>query len=55
MSHPHTTQIDRDAIEDRGLVDDDRTENVEGLRSANRRPSEPTRHQEVRGKSPCRP
>lgn len=32
MSHPHTTQADRDAIEDRGLVDDpDRTE---GLRSS---------------------
>lgn len=26
MSHPHTTQADRDAIEDRGLVDDDATE-----------------------------
>lgn len=26
MSHPHITQSDRDAIEDRGLIDDDRTE-----------------------------
>ncbi len=25
MSHPHITQSDRDAIEDRGLVDDDHT------------------------------
>lgn len=26
MSHPHITQADRDAIEDRGLIDDDNTE-----------------------------
>ena len=26
MSHPHTSQFDRDALEDRGLVDDDHTE-----------------------------
>lgn len=25
MSHPHVVQADRDAIEDRGLVDNDRT------------------------------
>lgn len=25
MSHPHITQSDRDAIEDRGLVEDDHT------------------------------
>lgn len=24
--HPHTTQADRDAIDDLGLIDDDRTE-----------------------------
>lgn len=28
MSHPHITQADRDAIEDRGLIDDDRTEEM---------------------------
>lgn len=28
MSHPHITQADRDAIEDRGLVDNDRTEKL---------------------------
>lgn len=28
MSHPHTRQFDRDALEDRGLVDDDDTENM---------------------------
>lgn len=28
MSHPHTTQADRDAIDDLGLVDDDRTEKL---------------------------
>lgn len=25
MGHPHITQSDRDAIEDRGVVDDDNT------------------------------
>lgn len=28
MSHPHTTQLDRDVIEDMQLVDDDRTEDM---------------------------
>jgi hypothetical protein len=28
MSHPNRSQVDRDAIEDRGLVDDDNTEEM---------------------------
>ena len=28
MSHPHVDQADRDALEDRGLVDDDHTEEM---------------------------
>lgn len=27
-AHPHTDQFDRDAIEDRGLIDNDNTEDM---------------------------
>jgi len=28
VNHPHVSQFDRDAIEDRGLLDDDNTEEM---------------------------
>lgn len=34
MSRPHVDQLDRDAIDDRGLVFDDRTEDLRTNKSA---------------------
>jgi hypothetical protein len=34
VSHPHTTQEDRDAIDDRGLIDSDHTEDLRPTKNA---------------------
>jgi hypothetical protein len=34
MSHPHIAQQDRDALDDRGLVDDDQTEDLRPTKNA---------------------
>lgn len=54
MSNPHVRQLDRDALEDRGLVDDDRTEmltapvNPVAPTTGGSRPNYPVTRKEVR-------
>lgn len=52
MSHPHTTQADRDALDDLGLVDDD--DHTEMLKAPGLPPqglpNQPN-HQQVKGSS----
>ena len=54
MSHPHITQEDRDALDDRGLIFDDRTEmltapvNPVAPTTGGSRPNYPVSRKEVR-------